>query len=185
MRGVSTTDSYIQPSACRNVPLIRLAALDTFSPKGRRLCVRQIGICRSGIRGIRQSAAGIRQSETGIRQSLPPSGGRWHPASHGSRMTDEGGYRPPIRIFNRLLIGTSPSSVSLRSTPSPQRGEGFAFGKSGFVGPGDPAPTGERIIPICMGRTVTQAGSAPARKNNTCKISQRIVYYISKIAESA
>ena len=37
-------------------------------------------------------------------------------------MTDEGGYRPPIRIFNRLLVGTSPSSVSLRSTPSPQRG---------------------------------------------------------------
>ena len=38
------TDSSFQPSADRNVPLIRLAALGTFSPKGRRLCVRQIGI---------------------------------------------------------------------------------------------------------------------------------------------
>ena len=36
------TDSSFQPSADRNVPLIRLALLGTFSPKGRRLCVRQI-----------------------------------------------------------------------------------------------------------------------------------------------
>ncbi len=35
---LSMTDSSFQPSADRNVPLIRLALLGTFSPKGRRLC---------------------------------------------------------------------------------------------------------------------------------------------------
>ena len=53
-----------------------------------------------------------------------PSGGRWHPASHGSRMTDEGADRERIRRFQRSAFRNAPSSVSLRSTPSLQRGEG-------------------------------------------------------------
>ena len=80
------TDSSFQPSADRNVPLIRLAALDTFSPKGRRLCVRQIGICRADA-------------------STPQGTGS------------------PYRVAIRRVV---------------------------TCGPEDPAPTGERIIPICM-----------------------------------
>ena len=47
-------------------------------------------------------------SRHGRAKSLPPSGGRWHPASHGSRMTDEGAYRSQICILNGLLVGTPP-----------------------------------------------------------------------------
>ena len=97
MRG-RIENRFVYPTVCLSErPLIRLAALDTFSPRGEG---------------------------SGGAQSLPPSGGRWHPASHGSRMTDEGAYREQIRLSSRLPVGTSPSSVSLRSTPSPQRGEG-------------------------------------------------------------
>ena len=89
---------FVYPTVCLSErPLIRLAALDTFSPRGEG---------------------------SGGAQSLPPSGGRWHPASHGSRMTDEGADRERIRRFQRSAFRNAPSSVSLRSTPSLQRGEG-------------------------------------------------------------
>ncbi len=79
--GVSITDSYTQQSACRNAPSSACCARHLL-PKGRRLW-----------RSAKPS---------------PPSGGRWHPASHGSRMTDEGAYRSQIRILNGLLVGTPP-----------------------------------------------------------------------------
>ena len=94
MRGVSTTDSYIQPSACRNVPLIRLAALDTFSPKGRRLCVRQIGICRADAstpQGTGSPSRGTVSPSRDVRAGRPgPYVRAYHSHLHGLNRYDEG-----------------------------------------------------------------------------------------------
>ena len=55
-----------------------------------------------------------------------PLRGRWTPASHGSRRTDEVVYRTLLRLKKALLVGgpPHPSPVCALVTPSPQ-GEGL------------------------------------------------------------
>ena len=140
MRG-RIENRFVYPTVCLSErPLIRLAALDTFSPRGEG---------------------------SGGAQSLPPSGGRWHPASHGSRMTDEGADRSRIRNSNSLPVGTSPSSVSLRSTPSPQRGEGSVGTSPSSVSlRSTPSPQGAKALeePRQAGRAAGSGAVFPLRK---------------------
>ena len=57
-------------------------------------------------------------------KSLPPSGGRWHPASHGSRMTDEGGVSIPDSLIQRSACRNAPLIRLAALGTFPPRGEG-------------------------------------------------------------
>ena len=137
---------------------------------------------RSGRRRVSSDQTTLTETGPGLseRKAFPPSGGRWQPASHGSRMTDEGADRSRIRNSNGLPVGTSPSSVSLRSTPSPQRGEGFAFGKSGFFNQaiGAAGQSSNVSIGICLRQIafVPNAGQAmlvPTAENDRFRFFRR------------
>ena len=105
------TDSSFQPSAYRNVPLIRLAALDTFSPKGRRLCVRQIGICRADAftpQGTGSPSRGTVSPRRYVRAGRPgPYGRAYHFCLNGLNSYDRFGQKMQISKHFPLQNGTN------------------------------------------------------------------------------